>query len=159
MHFPRVAECMLARIGESDVGGRRNPPLCAKPRNRECDRKDTDRRARLRRTPNHWVCPRSSPISTSRLHRNEWPVHRPPVTGYQDYEIIKLGTAVGSPEVHMSARLQVFICTCLVIFHPRFTCDAIYSRFVVNFYNWLLFHYYFYNGLWKSANDWLIGNN
>ncbi|KAE9585980.1 putative xanthine dehydrogenase [Lupinus albus] len=35
------------------------------------------------------------------------PVHRPPVAGSQDYEIIKHGTAVGSPEVHLSARLQV----------------------------------------------------
>ncbi|XP_054797182.1 xanthine dehydrogenase 1-like isoform X2 [Prosopis cineraria] len=34
-------------------------------------------------------------------------VHRPPVTGCQEYEIMKLGTAVGSPEVHLSARLQV----------------------------------------------------
>ncbi|KAI9110887.1 hypothetical protein K1719_018007 [Acacia pycnantha] len=35
------------------------------------------------------------------------PVHRPPVTGCQDYEIMKHGTAVGSPEVHLSARFQV----------------------------------------------------
>lgn len=34
--------------------------------------------------------------------------HRPPVIGSQDYEVIKHGTAVGSPEVHLSARLQVF---------------------------------------------------
>ncbi|KAK7261545.1 hypothetical protein RIF29_27859 [Crotalaria pallida] len=34
-------------------------------------------------------------------------VHRPPITGSQDYEIMKHGTAVGSPEVHLSARLQV----------------------------------------------------
>ncbi|KAK7317125.1 hypothetical protein RJT34_01097 [Clitoria ternatea] len=33
--------------------------------------------------------------------------HRPPVTGSQDYEIMKHGTSVGSPEVHLSARLQV----------------------------------------------------
>ncbi|KAM1342911.1 hypothetical protein ACFX11_007181 [Malus domestica] len=33
--------------------------------------------------------------------------HRPPVIGSQDYEVIKRGTAVGSPEVHLSARLQV----------------------------------------------------
>lgn len=33
--------------------------------------------------------------------------HRPPVIGTQDYEITKHGTAVGSPEVHLSARLQV----------------------------------------------------
>ncbi|KAK1409893.1 hypothetical protein QVD17_36422 [Tagetes erecta] len=33
--------------------------------------------------------------------------HRPSVMGTQDYEITKQGTAVGSPEVHMSARLQV----------------------------------------------------
>ncbi|KAG4955558.1 hypothetical protein JHK84_041539 [Glycine max] len=34
-------------------------------------------------------------------------VHRPPITGSQDYEIRKRGTSVGSPEVHLSARLQV----------------------------------------------------
>lgn len=34
-------------------------------------------------------------------------VHRPSVTGSQDYEIIKHGTSVGSPEVHLSSRLQV----------------------------------------------------
>ncbi|KAF7824255.1 xanthine dehydrogenase 1-like [Senna tora] len=34
-------------------------------------------------------------------------VHRPPGTGSQDYEIMKHGTAVGSPEVHLSSRLQV----------------------------------------------------
>ncbi|KAM0000115.1 putative xanthine dehydrogenase [Helianthus debilis subsp. tardiflorus] len=33
--------------------------------------------------------------------------HRPSVTGSQDYETTKQGTAVGSPKVHMSARLQV----------------------------------------------------
>ncbi|PWA82587.1 xanthine dehydrogenase [Artemisia annua] len=33
--------------------------------------------------------------------------HRPSVMGSQDYEITKHGTSVGSPEVHMSARLQV----------------------------------------------------
>ncbi|GMY16295.1 xanthine dehydrogenase 1-like isoform X1 [Fagus crenata] len=33
--------------------------------------------------------------------------HRPPVLGSQDYEVRKHGTAVGSPEVHLSARLQV----------------------------------------------------
>nr|XP_043631064.1 xanthine dehydrogenase 1-like [Erigeron canadensis] len=33
--------------------------------------------------------------------------HRPSVMGSQDYEVIKQGTSVGSPEVHMSARLQV----------------------------------------------------
>ncbi|KAJ7980772.1 putative Xanthine dehydrogenase [Quillaja saponaria] len=33
--------------------------------------------------------------------------HRPTVTGSQDYEITKHGTAVGSPEVHLSSRLQV----------------------------------------------------
>lgn len=36
------------------------------------------------------------------------PFHRPHVIGTQDYEITKHGTAVGSPEVHLSARLQVF---------------------------------------------------
>ncbi|KAK7402210.1 hypothetical protein VNO78_14292 [Psophocarpus tetragonolobus] len=34
-------------------------------------------------------------------------VHHPPITGSQDYEILKRGTSVGSPEVHLSARLQV----------------------------------------------------
>ncbi|KVI09438.1 [2Fe-2S]-binding [Cynara cardunculus var. scolymus] len=33
--------------------------------------------------------------------------HRPSVVGSQDFEIMKQGTAVGSPEVHLSARLQV----------------------------------------------------
>ncbi|KAL7174122.1 hypothetical protein ACSBR2_033390 [Camellia fascicularis] len=33
--------------------------------------------------------------------------HRPSVIGSQNYDIIKQGTAVGSPEVHLSARLQV----------------------------------------------------
>ncbi|XP_071734841.1 xanthine dehydrogenase 1-like isoform X3 [Rutidosis leptorrhynchoides] len=33
--------------------------------------------------------------------------HRPSVMGSQDYDVPKQGTAVGSPEVHMSARLQV----------------------------------------------------
>lgn len=33
--------------------------------------------------------------------------HRPSVMGSQDYEIVKVGTAVGSPEVHLSAKLQV----------------------------------------------------
>ncbi|GJU77033.1 xanthine dehydrogenase 1-like protein [Tanacetum coccineum] len=33
--------------------------------------------------------------------------HRPSVMGSQDYEITKQGTSVGSPEVQMSARLQV----------------------------------------------------
>ncbi|GAB2234305.1 hypothetical protein Droror1_Dr00003552 [Drosera rotundifolia] len=35
------------------------------------------------------------------------PVHRPSAIGSQDYEIIKQGTSVGSPEVHILARLQV----------------------------------------------------
>ncbi|GAB2277012.1 xylitol dehydrogenase [Dionaea muscipula] len=35
------------------------------------------------------------------------PVHRPSAVGSQDYEIVKHGTSVGSPEVHLSARLQV----------------------------------------------------
>ncbi|XP_002513485.2 xanthine dehydrogenase 1 [Ricinus communis] len=35
------------------------------------------------------------------------PFHRPSVVGCQDYEIRKHGTAVGSPEVHLSSRLQV----------------------------------------------------
>ncbi|KAK2967440.1 hypothetical protein RJ640_022372 [Escallonia rubra] len=33
--------------------------------------------------------------------------HRPSVMGSQDFEIRKHGTSVGSPEVHLSARLQV----------------------------------------------------
>ncbi|KAF3452547.1 hypothetical protein FNV43_RR02980 [Rhamnella rubrinervis] len=33
--------------------------------------------------------------------------HRPPVIGSQDYKITKHGTAVGTPEVHLSSRLQV----------------------------------------------------
>lgn len=33
--------------------------------------------------------------------------HRPAVMGSQDYEITKHGTSVGSPEVHLSSRLQV----------------------------------------------------
>ncbi|MED6107959.1 xylitol dehydrogenase [Stylosanthes scabra] len=35
------------------------------------------------------------------------PVHRPTITGSQDYEIMKHRTSVGSPEVHLSAKLQV----------------------------------------------------
>ncbi|XP_021894094.1 xanthine dehydrogenase 1-like [Carica papaya] len=35
--------------------------------------------------------------------------HRPTVIGSQDYEIRKHGTSVGSPEVHLSSRLQSFI--------------------------------------------------
>ncbi|XP_047317867.1 xanthine dehydrogenase 1-like [Impatiens glandulifera] len=35
------------------------------------------------------------------------PFHRPPVVGSQDFEVIKHGTSVGSPEVHLSAKLQV----------------------------------------------------
>ncbi|CAL1409557.1 unnamed protein product [Linum trigynum] len=35
------------------------------------------------------------------------PFSRPSVMGSQDYEIQKLGTSVGSPEVHLSAKLQV----------------------------------------------------
>ncbi|KAH1090610.1 hypothetical protein J1N35_017867 [Gossypium stocksii] len=33
--------------------------------------------------------------------------HRPPLVARQDYEIRKHGTSVGSPEVHLSSRLQV----------------------------------------------------
>ncbi|XP_021278029.1 xanthine dehydrogenase 1-like isoform X1 [Herrania umbratica] len=33
--------------------------------------------------------------------------HRPPLVASQDYEIKKHGTSVGSPEVHLSSRLQV----------------------------------------------------
>ncbi|KAL8465182.1 hypothetical protein ACS0TY_034614 [Phlomoides rotata] len=35
------------------------------------------------------------------------PFHHPSIMGSQDYEIVKRGTAVGAPEVHLSARLQV----------------------------------------------------
>lgn len=35
------------------------------------------------------------------------PFHRPSVRGSQDYDITKQGTSVGSPEVHLSAKLQV----------------------------------------------------
>ncbi|KAE8674961.1 Xanthine dehydrogenase [Hibiscus syriacus] len=35
------------------------------------------------------------------------PFHRPPLVASQDYEIRKHGTSVGSPEVHLSSRLQV----------------------------------------------------
>ena len=33
--------------------------------------------------------------------------HRPPLVAIQDYEILEYGTSVGSPEVHVSSRLQV----------------------------------------------------
>ena len=36
------------------------------------------------------------------------PFHRPSVIGIQDYEVLKLGTAVGSPEIHLSTKLQVW---------------------------------------------------
>lgn len=36
--------------------------------------------------------------------------HRPSVIGSQDYEIMKHGSAVGVPEVHLSSRLQVCKC-------------------------------------------------
>ena len=39
------------------------------------------------------------------------PSHKPSVMGCQDYEIVKQGTAVGSPEVHLSAMLQVCVTT------------------------------------------------
>lgn len=35
------------------------------------------------------------------------PFHRPPLAACQDYEIVRRGTSVGSPEVHLSASLQV----------------------------------------------------
>ncbi|KAL6966456.1 xylitol dehydrogenase, partial [Sarracenia purpurea var. burkii] len=35
------------------------------------------------------------------------PFHRPSFIGSQNYDIIKQGTAVGSPEIHLSSRLQV----------------------------------------------------
>lgn len=35
------------------------------------------------------------------------PFERPSVIGSQDYEIVKQGTAVGSPEIHLSSTLQV----------------------------------------------------
>lgn len=37
------------------------------------------------------------------------PFVRPSIVGIQDYEITKLGTAVGLPEIHLSSRLQVGI--------------------------------------------------
>nr|AUS89410.1 xanthine dehydrogenase 1 [Sesuvium portulacastrum] len=45
-------------------------------------------------------------IPSSHLSAIE-PSHKPAVMGKQDYEIVKHGTAVGSPEVHLSATLQV----------------------------------------------------
>ncbi|XP_050220643.1 xanthine dehydrogenase 1-like isoform X2 [Mercurialis annua] len=47
-----------------------------------------------------------SSIPSSHLSAVE-PFHRPSVVGIQDFEIMKHGTSVGSPEVHMSSRLQV----------------------------------------------------
>lgn len=35
--------------------------------------------------------------------------HHPSTIGRQDYEIVKRGTAVGAPEVHLSSRLQVWM--------------------------------------------------
>ncbi|KAL8129334.1 hypothetical protein V2J09_018489 [Rumex salicifolius] len=35
------------------------------------------------------------------------PYHRPYILGSQDYDIVKQGISVGSPEIHMSAKLQV----------------------------------------------------
>jgi xanthine dehydrogenase/oxidase len=37
------------------------------------------------------------------------PFQRPSIMGSQDYEIRKHGTSVGSPEIHLSSRLQVTI--------------------------------------------------
>lgn len=37
------------------------------------------------------------------------PFHRPSLIGSQDYEITKHGTSVGSPEIHLSSKLQVCI--------------------------------------------------
>lgn len=41
------------------------------------------------------------------------PFHHPSIIGSQDYEIVKRGTAVGAPEVHLSSRLQV----CMLLVH------------------------------------------
>lgn len=60
-----------------------------------------------------WVCHQmdgqdffNEPVPKSYLSAVE-SFHRPSVVGSQDFEITKQGTAVGSPEVHLSARLQV----------------------------------------------------
>ncbi|THG13996.1 hypothetical protein TEA_022769 [Camellia sinensis var. sinensis] len=45
--------------------------------------------------------------------------HRPSVIGSQNYDIIKQGIAVGSPEVHLSARLQAYMCLGLSPCGPR----------------------------------------
>lgn len=47
------------------------------------------------------------------------PFDRPPSTGSQSFEVVNRGTAVGHPNVHLSARLQVF-------FHPRITFSTTY---------------------------------
>ncbi|KAG8653082.1 xanthine dehydrogenase 1 isoform X4 [Manihot esculenta] len=49
-------------------------------------------------------CIRSIPLSHLSAVRS---FHRPSLVGSQDYEIRKHGTAVGSPEVHVSSKLQV----------------------------------------------------
>ncbi|XP_027077855.1 xanthine dehydrogenase 1-like isoform X1 [Coffea eugenioides] len=49
-------------------------------------------------------CP--SGIPSSHLSAIQ-PFHRTSVTGSQDFDITKHGTAVGSPEVHLSSKLQV----------------------------------------------------
>lgn len=60
-----------------------------------------------------WVCEKiggkislTETIPSSHLSAIK-PSHKPFVMGCQDYEIVKHGTAVGSPEVHLSATLQV----------------------------------------------------
>ncbi|KAL3529853.1 hypothetical protein ACH5RR_009175 [Cinchona calisaya] len=60
-----------------------------------------------------WVCHQmdgqiSSPWSIPSSHLSAiQPFHQPSIIGGQDFEITKHGTAVGSPEVHLSAKLQV----------------------------------------------------
>lgn len=58
---------------------------------------------------------------------------RPSVIGSQDYDIVKRGTAVGSPEVHLSARLQVWISDKYSLFFPFFLlyCDFEINRKVI----------------------------
>ncbi|KAG8389014.1 hypothetical protein BUALT_Bualt02G0185300 [Buddleja alternifolia] len=60
-----------------------------------------------------WVCQQMEGMETfdetvPRSHLSAIkPFHHPSVIGSQDYEIVKRGTAVGAPEVHLSAKLQV----------------------------------------------------
>lgn len=62
-----------------------------------------------------WVCHQidgqtSSPSSIPSSYLSAIrPFYRPSISGGQDFEITKHGTAVGSPEVHLSAKLQARI--------------------------------------------------